>query len=120
MSEDGGHTDDDEGDAEDDAAELAELLALAEEGGDDTEALVRDAERLPWADRLTHAHWRVRVEAYAAVTAAAAAAGDVSAPPLSDFGAPSPRRAPSCAFLTHGRAQPRRAIKPPPMVTPTR
>lgn len=34
MSEDGGHTDDDEGDAEDDAAELAELLAAAEEGAE--------------------------------------------------------------------------------------
>ena len=64
------------------------VYRMAEDGGDDTEALVRAAERLPWADRLQHAHWRVRVEAYAAVAAAAAAGGDAGAPPLSDFGAP--------------------------------
>lgn len=76
---------------------------MAEEG-DDTEALLRDAQRLPWEARLTHAHWAVRVQAYGAVTAAAAAAGDINASPLSDFGALSPRRVPSCAFLTRGAA----------------
>ena len=69
---------------------------MAEEA--DTDALVRDAERLPWAERLTHAHWRVRAEAYAAVTTAAAGGADTSVSPLSDFGAASMRCVPSCTF----------------------
>lgn len=69
---------------------------MAEEA--DTDALVRDAERLPWAERLTHAHWRVRAEAYGAVTTAAAGGADTSASPLSDFGAVLMRCVPSCTF----------------------
>ena len=69
---------------------------MAEEG--DADALVRDAERLPWAERLTHAHWRVRAEAYAAVTTAAAGDVDVGSSPLSDFGALSRSCVLSCAF----------------------
>jgi hypothetical protein len=69
-------------------AALQARIAMAEEGSDDTEALLRDAQRLPWEARLTHAHWAVRVAAYNAVTAAAGAAGDITASPLSDFGAP--------------------------------
>jgi hypothetical protein len=68
-------------------AALQARIAMAEEG-DETEALLRDAQRLPWEARLTHAHWAVRVAAYNAVTAAAGAAGDITASPLSDFGAP--------------------------------
>jgi hypothetical protein len=60
----------------------------------DDDAVVRAAAKLAWPERLTHSHWRVRAEAYAAVTAAAATAADANASPLADFGAIIQRAAP--------------------------
>ena len=69
----------------------------------DDDAVVRDAERLPWADRLAHAHWKVRSEAYAAVATASAAGADANESPLVDFGAcPHPPRPALCAHVYCG------------------
>jgi hypothetical protein len=56
------------------------------EGADD-DALVREAKALPLPERLAHANWRVRVDAYADVVKEAVCAQDASAQPLKDFGA---------------------------------
>ena len=53
----------------------------------DDEALVRAAKALPLPERLVHANWRVRVDAYADVVKEAGWAQDGSTPPLRDFGA---------------------------------
>jgi hypothetical protein len=69
----------------------------------DDDAVVRDAERLPWAERLAHAHWKVRSEAYAAVATASAAGADANESPLVDFGAcPHPLTAALCAHACSG------------------
>lgn len=56
------------------------------EGADD-DALVREAKALPLPERLAHANWRVRVDAYADVVKEAGCAQVASAQPLKDFGA---------------------------------
>jgi hypothetical protein len=92
----------------------------------DDDAVVRDAQRLPWADRLSHAHWKVRNEAYAAITAEATPGADANASPLVDFGACVGARrrggsGPACVRLTaRARAQVRSRTRRAPTATPTR
>lgn len=57
---------------------------MAEE---DEAKLLQDAKRLPFEDRLTHKHWKVRSEAYADVTKEAQWAENASSGVLKDFGA---------------------------------
>jgi hypothetical protein len=56
-------------------------------GGGDDDALVRSAKTLPLEARLTHANWRVRVDAYADVTQEVGSAENADAPSLKEFGA---------------------------------
>jgi hypothetical protein len=74
----------------------------------DDDALVRDAQALPWEERFAHAHWRVRSEAYAAVTAAAGGAADATASPLAEFGARLGAAGVACAPRLRAAEQSRR------------
>jgi hypothetical protein len=59
----------------------------------DDEAVVREAKNLPLPERLVHAHWRVRSDAYADVVKEAGWAQDISTQPLKEFGAAAARSA---------------------------
>ena len=81
------------------------LVAMTEAEAKD-DALIAAAKSLPLPDRLLHAHWRVRSDAYADVVKEAGWAQDGTTQPLRDFGARQThslqRRAPQLAAVaTH-------------------
>ncbi len=53
----------------------------------DDEAVITAARSLPMPERLSHAHWRVRSDAYADVVKEAGSAQGTLSQPLRDFGA---------------------------------
>ena len=63
------------------------------DGAEDDDKLVREAAKLPIAERLAHSHWRVRADAYADVGKEASWAKETSTPTLTEFGAPGRRAA---------------------------
>ena len=68
------------------------------DGAEDDDKLVREARQLPLPERLAHAHWRVRADAYADVGKEASAATDATSPTLAEFGAPEERASVALAF----------------------
>ena len=57
------------------------------DGAEDDDKAVREARQLPLPERLAHAHWRVRADAYADVGKESSTATDATSPTLSEFGA---------------------------------
>ena len=66
------------------------------DGAEDDDKVVREARQLPLPERLAHAHWRVRADAYGDVGKEAGAARDATSPTLAEFGAPG-RSSPACS-----------------------
>lgn len=58
------------------------------DGAEEDDKLVREAKLLPLPERLAHASWKVRADAYADVAKEAGVAQNGSTPPLAEFGAP--------------------------------
>ena len=54
--------------------------------GDEEARLLEQAKKLPWSERLVHANWRARVQAYEDVNKVAASSYDATNPALKDFG----------------------------------
>lgn len=55
-------------------------------GEEDEAKLLQDAKSLPFGDRLTHKHWKVRSEAYLDVTKEAVWAENTASGVLKEFG----------------------------------